>query len=225
MSGHTSRFCASIGLVLTAAALLLAACSEAPYGRREKWRDASEHQCVRSGVVETSAYVQRARGIREKGACGMNKPYRISMVDGGNVDLSSEVVIGCSMIPTMEVWLKQSVQPRAFQMLGTVVAEVETLGTYNCRTRNNRRGAKLSEHAFGNAIDIAAFRLADGRVVSVLDDWHAGTDESAFLREVHRGACETFSTTIGPDGDRHHRDHFHLDLARHNAEGSYRYCR
>ena len=217
------RRCACLATLLLAA-VALAGCEES-YGRREAWRDVKERQCVVSGQVKPASYIKRARKIREKGACGMNEPYRISMVDGGNVELSSEVVIGCSMVPAMELWLRQSVQPKAFAMLGTVVAEVETLGTYNCRTRNNRRGAKLSEHAFGNAIDVAAFRLADGRVVSVLDDWHAGTEESQFLREVHRGACATFTTTIGPDGDRHHADHFHLDLARHDATGTYRYCR
>ena len=225
MSGRPAiRRIASLASLLLAATAL-AGCDDGSYGRREAWRDVKERQCVASGEVRATSYIKPARKIREKGACGMNQPYRISMIDAGNVDLSSEVVIGCSMIPAMELWLRQSVQPNAFAMLGTVVAEVETLGTYNCRTRNNRRGAKLSEHAFGNAIDVAAFRLADGRVISVLDDWHAGTDESRFLREVHRGACATFTTTIGPDGDRHHADHFHVDLARHDANGTYRYCR
>jgi hypothetical protein len=70
----------------------------------------------------------------------------------------------------------------------------------------------LSEHAFGNAIDIGGFRLADGRWVRVTS-WRNGGAEQAFLREVAQGACRHFTVVLTPESDTAHQDHFHLDLS------------
>lgn len=112
-------------------------------------------------------------------------------------------------------WVRQAVQPAARQALGAAVARVETFGTYACRARNGRPGARLSEHGLANAVDVAAFVLADGRRIDVLDGWN-GADPQArrFLRAVHRGGCERFSTAIGPDGDAEHANHLHFDMGR-----------
>jgi hypothetical protein len=108
--------------------------------------------------------------------------------------------------------------------LGSPVVEIKQLSAYSCRTKNSVRGASLSEHAFGNALDVAAFKLADGREVTVKRGWRGTDAERDFLREVHARACGVFSTVLGPGhSDGRHEDHFHLDLARHNGSGSY--CR
>jgi hypothetical protein len=86
------------------------------------------------------------------------------------------------------------------------------MGTTNCRRIAG--GSRMSEHATGNAYDIAAFRLASGRRVSLIDGWAGKADEQAFLREVRNGACDIFATTLSPDFNTAHRDHFHLDMAR-----------
>lgn len=215
-------------LVLALAALVLAGCSSGwlfgPYEPRAKWRDAAERQCLRAGAVQPSEFIRRMKKIREKGSCGMNAPFRVIAVHDGNTFFDSEETLACGMIAATDEWLRKSVQPTAFRMLGSVVTEIDTLGSYSCRTINHRRGAPLSEHAFGNAIDVAAFRFADGRVISVESGWHGTPEEQAFLRAVHRGACEDFTTVIGPDGDRLHANHFHVDLARHGRNGDTRYC-
>ena len=90
---------------------------------------------------------------------------------------------------------------------------------------NNLDGAHLSEHGHANAIDIAAFVLADGRAVDVKSGWWGGLRERNFLRDVHRGACGVFTTVLGPAYDLNHRDHFHLDLARHGRDGEGRICK
>jgi hypothetical protein len=67
--------------------------------------------------------------------------------------------------------------------------------------------------------------LADGRHITVREGW-SGTDrDREFLRAVHTGACREFTTVLGPDNDRYHRDHFHLDLARRASNGHERYCK
>jgi Extensin-like protein C-terminus len=80
---------------------------------------------------------------------------------------------------------------------------------------NNQYGAALSEHAFANAIDIAAFKLADGRTIDVMRGWKGDDIERTFLRRVHAGGCRYFNTVLGPGADAFHYNHIHVDLARH----------
>lgn len=51
-------------------------------------------------------------------------------------------------------------------------------------------------------------------------DINFGTsDAQAFWRAVRNGACNGFSTVLGPGSDAAHADHLHLDLARRMARG------
>jgi hypothetical protein len=120
--------------------------------------------------------------------------------------------------------MKTAVQPAAIAHFGMPIVEIKQMSAYSCRTRNSKRGAELSEHAFGNALDISGFVLADGRVVTVKSGWSGKPDEREFLREVYAAACATFNTTLGP-GAAYHADHFHVDLARHGEKGTYKYCK
>ena len=217
---------ASRALALALAAAALAACAGwfSPYEPRAAWRDAAERYCLRSGRVEPSVHIRPIAEIRQDGACGLNRPFRVAAFRDGNVALNSEATLACSMIGPIETWLATSVQPAAFAMLGSPVVEIATMGSYNCRRRNGRSSGPLSEHAFANAIDVSGFVLADGRTVRVESAWRGDLFQSAFLRQIHGDACRHFTTTIGPDGDRHHADHFHYDLARHNKDGSYHHC-
>jgi hypothetical protein len=83
---------------------------------------------------------------------------------------------------------------------------------------NNQYGAALSEHAFANAIDIAAFKLADGRLIEVMHGWKGDALERTFLHRVHAGACRYFNTVLGPGSDAFHYNHIHVDLARHATQ-------
>jgi hypothetical protein len=74
--------------------------------------------------------------------------------------------------------------------------------------------ARISEHAFGNALDVAAFTLADGRKIVVKSGWHGAPEEQGFLRDVQGGACELFNTVLAPGSNVYHYDHIHVDLMR-----------
>ena len=74
--------------------------------------------------------------------------------------------------------------------------------------------AHISEHAFGNALDIAAFTLADGRTITVQDGWHGSPEEQGFLHDVQLYACETFTTVLAPGYNAAHYNHIHVDLMR-----------
>jgi hypothetical protein len=95
------------------------------------------------------------------------------------------------------------------------------MASYACRGRNNNPSARLSEHSFGNAVDIGAVTLADGRQISVLRDWGRSGD-GAKLRAMHASACGIFGTVLGPNSNAAHRDHFHFDIARYRSSS---YCR
>ncbi|HEU0133384.1 MAG TPA: extensin family protein, partial [Allosphingosinicella sp.] len=96
----------------------------------------------------------------------------------------------------------------------------ESFGTYSCRPVNGRPGARLSEHGRSNAVDIAAFVLADGRRISVLAGWNGGDEDvRRFLRDIHKAGCRRFGIVLGPDADSFHRDHLHFDM------GQGPYCR
>lgn len=134
-------------------------------------------------------------------------------------------LLRCPMIPQIERWVETVVEPAARRYLGTPLAEIKVAASYACRPINHQSGGKLSEHGHANALDVSGFVLADGRTVTVKAGWNGDPSESAFLMAVHKGACEGFTTVLGPNADRFHHDHFHLDLARHGRDGLMRICK
>ena len=86
------------------------------------------------------------------------------------------------------------------------------MGSYACR--NVAGTGRLSAHASANAVDIAGFRLADGRRISVLNDWNSDSPQvRAFLRTIRDSACKRFGTVLSPEYNAAHRDHLHLETS------------
>jgi len=117
----------------------------------------------------------------------------------------------CSLAAGLELWLQREVKPAALDLLGSPLARIEHLGAYSCRRLYGRTEGRWSEHATGNAIDIAAFVLEDGRRISVLSDWTGDPAEAAFLHRVRDEGCKIFGTVLSPDYNAAHRDHLHID--------------
>jgi hypothetical protein len=109
------------------------------------------------------------------------------------------------------------VQPAAVRWFGQPVAEIRQISAYSCRGMNGDPSAHISEHAFGNALDIAAFTLADGRKVTVKDGWHGAPEEQGFLHDVQSAACTMFTTVLAPGSNIYHYDHMHVDLMRRSS--------
>lgn len=150
-------------------------------------------------------------------ACGIKDAVQVTSVSG--VALSRPSTMDCGTAIALNKWVDKTVKP-TFKRRGPVV-EIQVAAHYACRTRNNRKGAKISEHGKGRAIDISGFKMADGEVVTVLNGWRKNPSKRQ-LTKIWRGACGPFGTVLGPNADRYHRDHFHLDTARHRR-GTY--CR
>lgn len=119
--------------------------------------------------------------------------------------------VTCPVAIALELWRRDSLAPAARQILGSDIARIEHLGAFSCRRMYGASEGRWSEHATGNAIDIAGFVLEDGRRISVLGDWDAEGAEARFLRAVRDGACKSFATVLSPDYNAAHADHFHLD--------------
>jgi hypothetical protein len=152
-----------------------------------------------------------------EGICTVKNAYRISMMEG--VRFSRPAIINCAVANGFHEWMQNVVQPAAESAYGVRVSSLTIAASFACRARNGRRGAKLSEHGFGNAIDVAAFQLADGREINVEQDYY----RSPFLKQIRQAACGRFSTVLGPGSDASHRDHLHLDLAVRRSRQAY--CR
>jgi hypothetical protein len=141
---------------------------------------------------------------------------RPGMVTGsvGPVEVKPAATLACPIVSALDQWIANAVQPAAMKWLGAPVVEIKQISAYSCRGMNGQPGARISEHAFGNALDIAAFVLADGRKLTVKDAWYGLPEEQGFLRDVQSAACERFTTVLAPGSNRFHYDHIHVDLMR-----------
>ena len=160
---------------------------------------------------------ERIGDVAGKGACGIEDAVRVTRVAG--ISLSQGSRMTCEAATSLDRWVRDAAIP-AIGNKGGGLAQLKVAAEYSCRTRNNRRGAKLSEHAKGNAIDISAFLLKDGSQLTVLNDWTGAN--SSTMRQMHGEACGPYGTVLGPNSDRYHRDHFHFDVADYRSGP---YCR
>lgn len=150
----------------------------------------------------------RIEAPRTERGCGISTAVSLR---ASTAALNQPVRLGCSLALALNEFELRVAQPAAQRRFGQPVVRLHHLGGYSCRGRSGNAG-RLSEHALGRAIDIAAFELADGTIIRVEQDWRGGGAKTRFLREVARGACGVFSVVLGPDYDAAHRDHLHFDI-------------
>jgi hypothetical protein len=133
------------------------------------------------------------------------------------VSVSPAATLACPMVSALDQWIAGSVQPAAMRWFGLPVAEITQISAYSCRGMNGNPRARISEHAFGNALDISAFTLADGRKITVKAGWNGLPEEQGFLRDIQAAACDQFSTVLAPGSNIYHYDHIHVDLMRRSS--------
>lgn len=165
-------------------------------------------------------------GNPEEGGCGVSNAVKVSGVD---VPWNRPALMSCALARTMARYQVEVLQPLAQQRFGQPLKRVHHAGTYDCRIQRNNttaaaaqrgsKGGRLSEHSKGMAIDLMAFELADGTMVSVKRDWREGGAKAAFLKDVARASCNTFNVVLTPNHDRFHQDHLHLDIGPHTLCG------
>ena len=132
----------------------------------------------------------------------------------GPVTLKPTATLACPIVSALDRWLADAIQPAAVRWFGARVVEIKQISAYSCRGMNGNPRAHISEHAFGNALDIAGFTLADGRYISVQKGWKGLPEEQGFLRDVQGAACREFTTVLAPGANVYHYNHIHVDLMR-----------
>jgi hypothetical protein len=183
-----------------------------PLTRKEKRKKAREAASMAGAVCGIPAIKGEPMApITSKvEACGVIEPVRLTSVSG--VRLSQAATVDCSIAKSLNAWVDEVAQP-AFD--GKLV-ELQVAAHYICRGRNNIKGAKVSEHGKGRAIDISAFILSDGKVLTVKQNYNK------LLRKIYKAGCGYFKTTLGPGSDGYHEDHFHFDTSARKGGA---YCR
>jgi hypothetical protein len=133
------------------------------------------------------------------------------------VEVEPAATLACPIVSALDHWIATAVQPAAQKWFGQPVVEIKQISAYSCRGMNGQPGARISEHAFGNALDIAAFVLADGHRVTVQNGWRGSPQEQGFLRDVQGAACDQFTTVLAPGSNAFHYNHIHVDLMRRSS--------
>lgn len=150
--------------------------------------------------------------------CGLSDGVKVTSVSG--IPLSTPITVDCNTAVTFNAWVGQALIPLVGRT-GGGIREINIMASYACRPRNNQRGAKISEHGRGHAVDFGGFTLANGVQVSVLKHW-SDSQFGPTMQALHKAACGPFGTVLGPKSDRYHQNHFHFDTASYRS-GSY--CR
>jgi hypothetical protein len=192
--------------------------------------EAVDSACV-AELVRAGAVFTALDEIEGEGRCGIAHPFRISGFSGG-IALKPAADLDCATALALAQWVETELRPAARVAVATLTDEekperksvtaIRQASSYVCRSRNSQKGAKLSEHGKGRAIDIAGFTLADGTAVPVTPREDDHTTAGALQAAVRKGACLHFTTVLGPGADSFHADHIHLDLAQRG--GGYRIC-
>lgn len=148
---------------------------------------------------------------------GCSIPYPITVKSlGETIGLEPEAEMNCAMAEAGARFAKDVISPAAQNVFGQTLKSISHASAYVCRPRNGTH--KLSEHAFGNALDIASFTLSDGTVIAV--ELAPPEKNGIFVDKVRSAACGPFKTVLGPGSNADHAEHLHFDLAPRRHGGT-----
>lgn len=155
------------------------------------------------------------------GGCGIAHPVKVNALSGG-IQMVPAATINCPMALAFAKWVKYELAGAARRRYLSGIKSIHQMSAYSCRTMNSKRGAPLSEHAKGNALDIGKIRLNNGKDIVVKRPGLFAFRERGLLHQVRGESCKYFTTVLGPGSDVHHKDHFHFDLRQ--RQSGYRHC-
>jgi hypothetical protein len=158
--------------------------------------------------------------------CHIANPVQISAIatPAGKVDFPGGPILNCIFAKRFTAWVSDIAAPVVRAHTGEALIAIATGSSFECRNRNGDTTAKISEHASGNAIDIAAFRLADKESLPVANVQKTEDVESRWLMALRVSACGYFTTVLGPGSNAAHAEHYHFDLGIHGKSSNYRIC-
>ena len=201
-------------LFLCASVLALAGCVDGPTMRRPGTKPVHgiDAAALKICVGKLDKVVARYALLQDRtfgGGCSALGAVQLRDI---GTPVTGITAMTCPLALAFTQWVQSDLQVPAMGKFGSAVVKVETMGTYSCRPIAGTQ--RLSEHASANAVDVAAFVLADGRRISVLNGWNGDEREARFLKSVRASACRRFNTVLSPDYNADHRDHMHFDMGR-----------
>jgi hypothetical protein len=179
-----------------------------------------EPSACRLALTDAIAIAPSIPDIHGDGGCGGEDLVRLEAIvlpDKRQVSVKPAAVLRCAMAAALADWIRTDIAPLATS-LGSTISDLDNFDSFECRGRNRVAGAQLSEHGRANALDVRAFKLANGRSISLTDR----TVPRELRETVLHSVCARFSTVLGPGSDWYHEDHIHLDLMERRS--NYRIC-
>ncbi|MGJ3263521.1 MAG: extensin family protein [Salinarimonas sp.] len=173
-----------------------------------------------SDLDDLGVVYEERPAIDGAGACGAAFPVRVEAV--GDIALSPAVTVMCPVARALASWSEDALVPAAREHLDAQVTMLFTAGAYVCRGRNQQSDARLSEHAFANALDLTGVGFESRAAVPVEPRAGENDPEARFQREIREAACAHFRTVLGPGSDAYHDDHLHFD--QRERTNDYRLC-
>lgn len=181
---------------------------------------ASEKAC-RQRLQKLGVKFRDVPRISKGRSCGIAWPVELSGLSGG-IQIKPAAQVNCQITEAFARWVKQELVPSTRTRYLSGVSAIHQMSSYSCRTMNSQRGASMSEHAKGNAIDVGKIVLKSGKAIAIEKKGFFAFREKGLLKSVRSDSCKYFSTVLGPGSDRYHKDHFHFDLRARNS--GYRHC-
>ena len=177
----------------------------------------AEETACRERLKALGAEFQEAQA-KHDAVLGCSLPYPLTLKKlGKSVEITPDAELDCAMAETMSRFVKDVVVPATKAELGQELKSISQASGYVCRPRNG--SSKLSEHAFGNALDIAGFTLTDGTTVQVGKT--SSAPQAKLIDQIRKAGCGPFKTVLGPGSDADHALHLHLDLAPRRNGGTF----
>ena len=180
-------------------------------------------ECV-SDLTSKGVIFEQPNAVSQEG-CALSGAVRLAAITTpfGEVALSGKPTMLCRFGRQLSGWVRDVAAPLALAYTGRKLTQIEIGSAFSCRARYDKPGGIPSEHARGDAIDIASFVLADNRRIRVKEE---GSDPLSrdFVHALRMTACGYFTTVLGPGSNPAHAEHLHFDSAVHGATPNYRIC-
>jgi hypothetical protein len=162
----------------------------------------------------------------DSGLCHVYNPVHLTTVIAQKhmIKLPEAPLLNCKYALQLSKWLRESAAPILAAQTNSSLERISTGPGFQCRGRNGDSSAKISEHGYGNAVDISSFQMANGKVIIVADAINPAAVDFPILHGLRSSACGYFTTVLGPGSNEAHKTHFHFDMGMHGKSGNYRIC-
>ncbi len=158
--------------------------------------------------------------------CVVEQPVQLKsvLIGGAILQLPDHPILNCKFAVQFASWLQELGGPAAIEKEGSALTHFYTGPGFVCRGRNGDNSAKISEHGYGNAVDVERLKFSDGLMILVHDAPDLTAPGYDVLKAMRASACTRFTTVLGPGSNAAHREHFHFDSGTHGKSGTYRIC-